>query len=328
MLGDQQTARQIAWAFWDESATAQVLDTDFFGQNQADSDIKTNPVTAILMGDPTGATFTTPAFSYEISRCNFYGSDEGPTGFQRLLLAVNIVGTNTGSMADCHGFVTRPALSFGGAIGCGFTGVTAGFALLPRLDNIRVVVGSGEDGTDGQYAGVAIVNSAPGLEVTAPSIRGVQIGWKNSNPQAVVPRISFLILCAGAANEAAASVSNGVVEGCQSINASTGILITVGKNGTCSVERIRITGCSLPKPLNIGAGGAGVRLITSGAGATIDAIGIVNCGCTDADAGSFGIDVATAAVSNTIIVANNLTPNGGTAYQDNGTGTELGHNIL
>jgi hypothetical protein len=53
----------------------------------------------------------------------------------------------------------------------------------------------------------------------------------------------------------------------------------------------------------------------------------MNCNARNAPAAGFGINIATAGVLDTIVVANQLAAAGGTALQDLGTTTEPGHNI-
>jgi hypothetical protein len=75
------------------------------------------------------------------------------------------------------------------------------------------------------------------------------------------------------------------------------------------------------------AAGTGLQLKTTN-GSSVKNTGICNCAFTDAPVGGSGIDLSDAGVENTIVIGNNLTPNGGTAFIDSGTNTEAGHNIF
>jgi len=98
--------------------------------------------------------------------------------------------------------------------------------------------------------------------------------------------------------------------------------------GAGELQDVRLTNYNAPAPRVLGAHGArGAEILSPGGTAKVRRIGIVNCDFTLAPATGAGLDIG-ANVTNTIAVANQLTPSGGTALVDLGTGTELGHNIV
>jgi hypothetical protein len=117
-------------------------------------------------------------------------------------------------------------------------------------------------------------------------------------------------------------------DGCRAEHAHRGFVLEASSTGR--IVSAKLTGCQARDTI---AGGAapprGVRLDSNAAAnnATILNVGIVNCDFTGVPATGIAVEVLDIRVENTIIVANNLTPNGGTAIVDGGTGTQPGLNI-
>lgn len=120
------------------------------------------------------------------------------------------------------------------------------------------------------------------------------------------------------------------IDNCRSLSSHRGFVIDASGGATGTIESVRMTACSAPAQTTGGATTArGCILRGSGLAAdTVLKVGIHNCDFSSAPATATGLEIEDIGVEDTIVIGNHLTPNGGTAFTDVGTGTEAAHNIV
>lgn len=333
------TARYVAaagqpWAIWDSSATIEVLDCKFFGASQTSG---AAPSIAIALGaDPAVApnTFTAQA-SFRINGCHLEAGAGG--GFNRAVYAYNVGGG--GHVSECDFLdITRPQL---GAIRFDYGGVAGAVTdVLPTVNDVRITVAITENPTDAPYGGVAIIDALNSVTATVLSYfewTAVRVFFKpNTGTPFVVERAGYLLNTETTSATSSTKIEGGIINGCSVLgDFNNGVFIFADDAGGGVLSRvtdIRIGNCLFKNPVAIGGSAFGIHVKTAAsAAAAADAIGIANCDCKNAPATGTGISIdqgAGSTLSNTIVLGNNLTASGGTAFTDTGTGTEAAHNIL
>lgn len=117
-------------------------------------------------------------------------------------------------------------------------------------------------------------------------------------------------------------------DNCRVENGHRDFIITASDAGR--IESVRMTGCQGRDTVDGGALAPRGVILTGNPlanNATVIQVGIQNCDFTGCPATGVAVDIVDVRVENTIVLGNNLTPNGGTAITDAGTGTEAAHNI-
>jgi len=298
-------AARVAYvALLDATATALVMDCSFLGEDQTSN---ATPGTAVWMGDPSGS-FVTPDHDFVVRGCTF-------DTWNRLLFVYE---ATRGSMYDCEGIVVRPN---DGAIGVTWTGTGGGGGdPTVRVDNVRVYVSPTEAGGDTAYYGILLTQNRGSDTMEALQFSGVQVIFLAGGT--TVPRYGYSINAG----------SSGVLQGMTLVGGSVfghTIGIAVNANGGGTVEDGSIAAVALGTPTTLG-GVPGTQIRLQQGGGLLSTFGVYNCAARNAPAGGYGIDLEAATPSllkNTIVVGNNIVPSGGTAFRDQGTGTEAGHNI-
>jgi hypothetical protein len=126
----------------------------------------------------------------------------------------------------------------------------------------------------------------------------------------------------------AAVMFDSTISDCRVDNAHRAFLIRATETGI--IESVRITGCQGRDTIGTGAATARGLFVEGNPVSntpTVLQVGVQNCDFTGSPVSGAGVDIADASVENTIVLGNNLTPLGGTAIIDAGTGTEAAHNI-
>jgi hypothetical protein len=126
----------------------------------------------------------------------------------------------------------------------------------------------------------------------------------------------------------AAVMFDSTISDCRVENAHRAFRIQASETGI--IESVRITGCQGRDTIGTGAATARGLFVEGNPvsnSPTVLQVGVQNCDFTGSPASGVGVDIADVRVENTIVLGNNLTPNGGTAITDAGTGTEAAHNI-
>jgi len=311
------TARTQPWAIWDATASVEVRNCRFDGNDQAFGN-PSGPSVALAMGpDPLVTPNGYAVGSYEISDCKF-GRASGLTGFNQWLVSYN---ASRGDMSDCNGVATRPV---GGALSWVFNGTPSA----PPSDqccnvvDTRVFVTDDEDVGDTGYTGVSVTNLVTSLILRAFSWDSVQVIY-DTIVSPTIPRTGFSIDSSGNGS----IIESASLVGLVVVGHSRGIRIQTASGTSAFVAYVRISASVVVNPQTIGAVvGTGILLTASGANST-RRIGIVNCSVDGAPAGCFGINIATAGVLDTMVVSNTAVAAGGTAIQDLGTGTNSADNI-
>jgi hypothetical protein len=117
-------------------------------------------------------------------------------------------------------------------------------------------------------------------------------------------------------------------DNCKSIFSNVGFEVDATGAAAEDIESVKFTACQAPAQINGNLiAPHGMRLRGLPASLNVKRVGVQNCDFADQPAG-FGILVADAGVTDAILLGNSLTPAGGTALSDLGTGTEAAHNIL
>lgn len=196
-----------------------------------------------------------------------------------------------------------------------------------RISNIAITGAANEDPSFFQPC-VVLQSDAPG-DAVGFELSNIDIVFEQGgNP--LTTRIGVLLVSALAGNTGqlvSVAVSNVNVR-----NHTGGFVIyaftTSALPGVGEVRDVRVTNFNAIAPVDVGGGAAGANLqvFNPGIGDKIRRVSFLNCDFALAPGGSNGIQLS-AQVNNTIIVANQLTPAGGTAIVDGGTGTEIAHNI-
>lgn len=329
-------ARAQPWGIWDDSATVEVLDCQFYGANQTD---ETKPSIAIALGSdpavsPDGFA-SNVSLAYRISGCTSASGADG--GFNKAVYSYNVAGG--GHISGCDwDEMDRPALgviqfAYGGAP------VESIQFTLPTVSDTRITVSTTDVASDtNPYVGVAIISAINIAGTTSLNMfewTGVRVLF---DPAPIDPFFAqrggyAVIVNSGANAQSSNKVEGGIINGCSVLgDFDQGVfLFADGSAGGLGarISDIRIGDGVYKNPLG---GGSGIELKTSAhAIAVMDAVGISNCDCKNAPATATGVFInqgAGSTLSNTIVLGNNLTPSGGTALSDTGTGTEAAHNIL
>jgi hypothetical protein len=255
--------------------------------------------------------------SYLLADCQFIA--QGTTGFNRWLAAYN---TSGGKVRDCEGITSRPA---GGSIQWYFGGAPVAPVrdVGPQLTATRMLVTSDETAGDGGYTGVSLTNLVDSFVLNAFAWDSVHVIY-DTTVTPTIPRTGFSIDSSGPGS----IIESGSLVGLVVVGHSRGIRIQAASGTTSFVAYVRISASVVVNPQTIGAVvGTGILLTASGANSP-RRIGIVNCSADGAPAGCFGINIASAVVLDTQIVACTAVPAGGTAIQDLGTGTNQALNII
>ena len=328
--------RKTPWMFWDASATAQALDCIFSGQTQSNATVYTDPTTAVVLGNPNFSfgepTEAIPTQEFEVARCHFVAGGKSGNSWNRLVYVYFVTGNHVGSVHDCVGDAARPLASNFGAIGVEHPALVLGVhntsTLLPRFDNIRVIVtaADGGEGGDPPHAGFVIGNKTQPMLAQLVAVRECQVVF-TGDPQSATQRFGLIVNASSGGQGDGGAIQGGAVVDFQSIGHTIGI--DFGTSGPSSfINYIRVSDCGVSNPTsNGGQAGIGIQLSSDGT-ATMDSIGIQNCAAVNSPALGFGINIDNASISNTIVVGCNLTPGAGTALGDSGTNTEAGHNVL
>lgn len=309
-------SRTQRYAVYDSTGTAQVSQCVFDGASDT-LDPLASPSVAISFGDDAAPNFlVVPLRPWEVSDCTF-GNSAKNTGWNEVLRVSNVSG---GSMHDCYAFsVTRPV---NGAINIVYSGVPTNpqGLLAPSISNVRVKVDF-EAANDAAYYAFRLRNLIDNQEVSISQWSNCVAGF-TADGTALVPRYGFRVFAQGTA----AVIGSSEITNCIAAGHVIGIDLTAqGVSG--SIDSLRITGCNVKNPQNLGALPQGINL-NAGAGCSINATGIVNCSAIGAPATGFGLRIQSAQVNNTTIGFNNLTASGGTAYSDASSTSEAAHNIL
>lgn len=318
VLGNTRTQ---PWMVWDASGTAQILDSTFAGSD-SDNDNAAGPCIGVVLGPDQVVTPDTyiPLGTFEVSRCQFYNSN-------RAILIYN-VGAGHISEVDAENMQRSAfgviAVVFGGTV------VQPQPTIACTIEDVRMYISQNEAIGDTTYTGVTLQNLMDGLNVGAFAWTAIRVAFFAPDTPTVV-RNAFRVLANGIAS-GGVHIEGGSLVGCYALGHTRGLFIDafgIAAQPDCKVTSLRVSACVFKGMSDAGATpGVGILLQTNTTAAAVENIGLVNCDCNNAQAGQYGIRIADATCKNTIVVANNLTASGGTAFLDAGTGTEAGHNIL
>lgn len=119
------------------------------------------------------------------------------------------------------------------------------------------------------------------------------------------------------------------IDNCRVENGHRDFIIAAASAGR--IESLRMTACQGRDTRATGSLTPRGAILTGNPVAnnpTVIQVGIQNCDFTGCPATGVAVDIEDIRVENTIVLGNNLTPAGGTAIADSGTGTEAAHNIV
>jgi len=200
----------------------------------------------------------------------------------------------------------------------------------PTILNPSLVIGTGSGSIDitaikvsSSYTGGASL-TVTGTRIVAPFVRFTDV-------TTVGARVAIKIRIE---TNGTAQLVKGSISGGTSIGHEIGVLYSTrtannAANTVGAVNDWTCTGFVATNPISIGPAtpcGAMFEITTSTA-AKINRCGVVGCDFSGAPATGYGVIINTH-VTNSMVVANQLTPSGGTAYSDSGTGSQIGQNIV